>query len=92
MARPAAARNTRVSSWVGQPLVVCEGGPLASRWYFAAWWRRQADGAADMVARGGQSRSIYLEYAATDATREHPTEPTRGQVLRWTRRKGVSRV
>jgi hypothetical protein len=71
--------------------VVCVDGPLASRWYFADDWKASVAAAQHLVDRGGQTSSVYLQYVATDATREHPTQPTKGQVLRWTGRKGARR-
>lgn len=83
-----------VPKWVrdGRAVVVCATGPLANRWYFADDWKSLVASAKDMVARGGQAGSIYLEYVATDRQQPHPVHAgVTGQVLRWTGRKAATR-
>jgi hypothetical protein len=91
MARPAATaeapKAVRAAMWVGKkPVVVCADGPLAGRWYFEEWWHAQVAACEHLLTKG-QPRGVWLGYALTDATREHPTQPTSGRVLRWNGRK-----
>ena len=87
---PAPHHCVPVAKWVteGRKVVVCVGGPLDDHWYFVEAWEKSVAAARNFVELGCHDNSVYLQYSATDATRDHPSQPVVGQVLRW---RGPSR-
>ncbi|MDQ1678059.1 MAG: hypothetical protein QOF58_6649 [Pseudonocardiales bacterium] len=72
----------RSPAWVGQPVVVCVGGPLDGRWYLLADLDAMRTAAQLTGYTADHPSGAALGYDATAGTRVHPYEDVLGQVYR----------
>lgn len=66
-----------VPPWAGRPVMVCSGGPLDRRWYFADDWARVVDSAKRMGAGNA------LGYRRTSGIMPNPQFAVTGTAWRW---------
>lgn len=83
MAQRNKAQVARAAALKAGPLMVCEGGPLASRWYSEADWKVMRDAEAHTIEHEDR-RPLVGPYKATKRTVANPTIDVTGTVWQWT--------